>query len=397
MASKGLTLEEIKARCEKVGLIYVSHKYVDNGNKRGTIVTAKCECGEILTIDVSTLKRYVEQGKEYHCKDCATKIRQEKRMQDNTDKFKKQCKKVGLTYISHFVKNSKYYVIAKCQCGKDIKIGGVDLGQYAKNNKTYSCKKCAQAKRGLESRISVEEIVKRCEAVNLKYISHDYINTGEEHMQTVVNVQCQCGEIINNVRLSNITEKMKKNEIYICKKCANKKMSEFHIGLHPSEETRKKISENRKGKTCGENHPNWKGGLRDIKIHLRNLPSVQQWRKNVYDRENNRCQLTGKKVHGGNSDVHHLYGFNMIVLDAHEKQNIKVRPTVGEYSQDELKNIESYVNKWHENTSNGILLCEEVHKLFHSLYGSGDNTPEQFEEFKERYLNGEFDSNAEVA
>ena len=35
MASKGLTLEEIKARCEKVGLIYVSHKYVDNGKKRG--------------------------------------------------------------------------------------------------------------------------------------------------------------------------------------------------------------------------------------------------------------------------------------------------------------------------------------------------------------------------
>ena len=135
---------------------------------------------------------------------------------------------------------------------------------------------------------------------------------------------------------------------------------------------------------------NYKGGITPITNYLRTLPVVSQWRKDTYTRENNRCQLTGKKVHGGNSDVHHLKAFSTIVLEAHKLYNIQVKSQVKDYTKEELHKLEGYVTNWHKDTSNAVLLSEEVHDLFHNLYGYGDNTLEQFEEFRERYMTGEF-------
>ncbi|MFW6002734.1 MAG: hypothetical protein ACOCQD_05275, partial [archaeon] len=40
---------------------------------------------------------------------------------------------------------------------------------------------------------------------------------------------------------------------------------------------------------------------------------------------------------------------------------------------------------------NGITIKEGLHIIFHKIYGYGSNNKKQFEEFKERYYNGEFD------
>ena len=136
---------------------------------------------------------------------------------------------------------------------------------------------------------------------------------------------------------------------------------------------------------------NYKGGITPISIYLRDLPVVKQWRKDTYIRENSRCQLTGKHVNGGNSDIHHLYGFSLIVLEAHKSHNIQIKPQVKDYTEEELHQLEEYVANWHKDTSNAVLLSEEVHSLFHGLYKCGSNTPEQFEEFRERYMAGEFE------
>ena len=139
----------------------------------------------------------------------------------------------------------------------------------------------------------------------------------------------------------------------------------------------------------GKNSHHWKGGITPISKHLGNLPIVSQWFDDSKKQANYACELTVKV--GGNLHTHHLKAFSTIIKEAHELHNIQIKPQVKDYTEEELHKLEQYVESFHKDTSNAIVLCEQVHNLFHGLYGKGENTPEQFEEFKERYLNGEFD------
>ena len=108
----------------------------------------------------------------------------------------------------------------------------------------------------------------------------------------------------------------------------------------------------------GENNPYWNPNLTQEERELgRNIEGYEEWRKQVYERDNYTCQLTGKR--GSNLNAHHLNGYNW---DKEHRTDI----------------------------NNGITLSEEAHTLFHKNYGYKYNTTAQFNEFKERYLNGEF-------
>ena len=133
---------------------------------------------------------------------------------------------------------------------------------------------------------------------------------------------------------------------------------------------------------------NYKGGISPITNHLR--AKNEEWFSKCKKEANYTCQLTGKRG-GIKLNTHHLYAFSSIVIDAHNTYNIEVKPQVKDYTEEELKLLEEYVAEWHKDSSNAVVLSEEAHKLFHSLYGKGDNTPEQYEEFKQRYLSGEFE------
>lgn len=166
---------------------------------------------------------------------------------------------------------------------------------------------------------------------------------------------------------------------------AKQKLRDVNVGRKLNNETKKKIGDALRG----EKSSSWKGGITEIHKHLSGLNEVVQWRYNSKLEANFTCQVSGK-TGSGCLNTHHLYSFNSIILDAHIVNNIEVKTQVKDYTKDELLAIESYVISWHSDTSNAITLHKDVHCLFHQEYGFGDNTPEQFEEFKQRYSNGEF-------
>lgn len=112
----------------------------------------------------------------------------------------------------------------------------------------------------------------------------------------------------------------------------------------------------------GKNHPRWNPNLTDEdRMERRSVyPGYNQFIKDVMTRDNYTCQVTGIKSNGHNLIVHHLNGYNW------DKEN-RINP------------------------DNGIVLCKQIHNLFHKLYGKGDNTKEQFNEFLELIENGDID------
>lgn len=99
----------------------------------------------------------------------------------------------------------------------------------------------------------------------------------------------------------------------------------------------------------GANHHWWiDGRTPEYRLSRTNYREFEKkWKKDVYRRDLWKCQLSGSNY---KIRAHHLNGYNW--------------------------DIE---NRW--NPDNGVTLCLGHHKIFHCLYGSGQNTKEQFLEY----------------
>lgn len=103
----------------------------------------------------------------------------------------------------------------------------------------------------------------------------------------------------------------------------------------------------------GENNPNYRHDLSEEERVLRRSilgEQYHQWRVTVFIRDKNTCDCCGYK--GKEINAHHLDGYN-------------------------------WCKEKRVDVNNGVTLCEECHKKFHKIYGYGDNTKEQYEEYKE--------------
>ena len=239
-------------------------------------------------------------------------------------------------------KHGKAIWLCKCECGNEKNVNGCNLT----SGKTKSCG-CLQKE-------------------HLKKLNEEQWKN-ENYRQKIIET----------------TKQKWKDEDY--KQKMSEKMKKQNTEQWENKDFRQKIVDLGKQRT-GNKSSNWKGGISPISKHLRGLFS--QWSENCKQQVNYICQLTGK--HGCYLHTHHLKSLNTIIEEAHILYNIQIKETIKDYTDEELKILEKYVAEWHKDNSNAVVLCTEVHDLFHKLYGKGNNTPEQYIEFKERYLAGEF-------
>jgi hypothetical protein len=174
---------------------------------------------------------------------------------------------------------------------------------------------------------------------------------------------------------------------YICPKHADviQKISYYHLSKRKQGCSLCAI-ENK----CGENHHNWKGGISPLHNYLRET-AILPWKKDTLAYYGYKCVLTNNQ----SFLVHHLCGFDKILnelIDYFKKNhNLNLRGIkVEDLSEEQLKMVSDKCLEMHYERGLGVVLDVDVHKLFHKQYKYGQNTPQQFEEFRQRYLAGEF-------
>lgn len=75
-------------------------------------------------------------------------------------------------------------------------------------------------------------------------------------------------------------------------------------GFSHTEEEKRRISRNIKGKNKGEKNGNWKGGISTENNLLRNSTKYDKWRRKVYQRDNYICQVC--YIRSGELEAHHI-------------------------------------------------------------------------------------------
>lgn len=148
--------------------------------------------------------------------------------------------------------------------------------------------------------------------------------------------------------------------------------ADFYCNIHNLEIKNKKLSNAMLSTICpecifdknrGENNWRWNPDLTfEDRQRNRALPfyengmTYESWRFEVYKKDDFTCQICGHKNIKGLG-----YSKN---LNAHHKDS-------WDLNEDKRFDI-----------NNGVTLCCDCHKEFHSIYGYGNNTEEQYNEFK---------------
>lgn len=166
--------------------------------------------------------------------------------------------------------------------------------------------------------------------------------------------------------------------------CNRERLIKPHSFLHLGHRCLLCENERRKIAYKGKNNPNYKNGTSGLSSYLRHY--ISEWKLNILKIYDYKCSFTNQN--NGDLQIHHFYNYSTIISDVLKELQLESKIDINLYTEHELKNIEKlFVNKHTEDM--GVCLSKPIHDLFHRLYGRKNNSKIQFEEFKQRYINGE--------
>lgn len=318
----------------------------------------KCNCcGEVKLISDFRKHSKMKDGYKNQCKACRNKKRRIRYKHKKVKlylnkiecrKFMKTCKVCGeLKLVSDFPKKSKEGNGHVNQCK-------VCIRNKAKSRHSLVCLECGKVftSENKKQKFCSKECYDKSQC-NKKEVLCDYcgkfIKLTKRRIESSNHHFCS-NECQGKWKSSNSTEEIPCD---CCGKLIKVQKREIKNYNHHfcNDECYRKWN-------IGENNPSWNPNLTDEdRQERRYIERYNNFIKQVLERDNYTCQLTGKR--GGDLEVHHL-------------------------------NCYSDFKEGRTDMSNCITLSKEIHRLFHKIYGNKHNTKEQFKEFKHRYHNGEF-------
>ena len=290
------------------------------------------------------------------------------------------CKLLETEYI-HCHTKMRYI----CECGKESII---TLSSFRSGKRCKECgiKKISEAKKGkIRRKLTIDDAKKTFTNAGCILLEKAYTN-----ISTPMKYICKCGEeskkSLSCFEKDYKCHKCNKKSLYDkrkftleaakeifekagCKLLATKYenskvrmpflcecMNTGEVSLHQFQKgSRCKKCEMKKKR--GENHHNWNPDLTDEQRNEKRFrkPENRIWRTKVFERDNYICQICFS-TNCNRLEAHHLDGWN-------------------KFAQKRFC------------VENGITLCKEDHKEFHSKYGRGNNTKKQFEEYRQSFHN----------
>lgn len=331
---KKKTYEEIKKNIEKISngnCELLSKEYKNSSTK----LLFKCKCGR--TFERTYSKFTVNKPM---CPKCSYDEFSKKLSLDE-EYVKSQIEKKGCKWIGGKYKNSSSKLIIKCNCG-NIFIKSYHHFVRGQNR----CPKCGK-----------DIFIKSKLKYDINKAKEIFMNKGYELLEdnyinctTPMKAKCKKGHIFY-AKLINMTQGCAG-----CKKCANENMK-------------------------GKNHYNYKGGESEVLDYFRK--NIKFWKVEVMKKYKNRCALTNSKE---DCVIHHIKSFNTIIKESCDELNIPLKRKIKDYDDETFEKLKQKVFSKH-TIENGILLQRKVHNKFHEIYGKGNNTKEQFDEFIKNYFN----------
>lgn len=325
---KRFDIDYVREYVAKKGCLLLSETYENSS----TPLCIKCQCGNVFKKTFNKFKSGFTL-----CNECS-KQQTSQKYRLSFDEVLKRIQNSGCEYIDGEYKNSNSILALRCSCGKVFK---------KRMSKFFSgqtrCTECGM-KALAQSRTKYTKI----EAQKI-LAKRGYVMVGE-YVNAYTPVDCKCPNG-HNVKI--------KIALFIynqsgCRKCADNALK-------------------------GDNHWNYKGGETELIDFFRK--AIKSWKKDVARKYGYKCYLTGSKT---DWVIHHLVSFADILHKSLDELGLPLHPKLKDYSDTELEQLKERVFSYH-TVEIGVVLQRKVHNKFHALYGKGNNTIDQFNEFIQRF------------